>query len=306
LVKGIKKIFTVFLVWILATALLSGCLISDLEYWNDLYREQENRRIEEKNEIAILSVLLYLYIQDKIERTDEQEIDQDKVEETDISENTEISEEEAFNETFNMFFHNTGSFGDSGSDAGGNYVDLTIVDDPVSDYEPALVQDDTAAGDEEQETSETEQEESAVIETDETTQEDTVETGEAEEAGSDSKIEDYKEQGVITYRGTIRDLEITLHIDFDTGDCHGLITFQDEYGFGSLNMPLVGSVDLVTKELSAHSEGGTITFYDGSTESAGYLEITGKLIKLDTRIEGYAYNIEDGSVEKFYADSVLK
>ena len=319
-VRRIKKIAIVFLIWMLSTSLLSGCLISDLEYWNELYRKEENRRIEERNETVILMLLTAIYLEDLVQRGEKEYREEDgetegsgnwefvdpEMDEVNVSDDTEISEEEAFNQTFNMFFHGTGSYEDQGSDSSGNYVYLTIGDEPAQDSGPALAEDNTMNGDEEQKTAEEEKEEPTVEEAEEAEQEDTFETGEAGQAGSDSKIEDSTEQGIITYEGTIGGLEMTLHIDFDTGDCYGLATYQDEYGFGSLNMPLVGSVDLVTKELSAHSDGGIITWYDGTTEGADDIEITGKLVKLDTRIEGYAYNIEDGSVESFYADSVLK
>jgi hypothetical protein len=323
-IRRIKKIAIVFLIWLLAASLLSGCLISDLEYWNELYRKEENRRIEERNEVVILMLLTSIYIEDLVQRgkegygeesaeiedTGNWEFVDPEIDEVDVSDNTDISEEEAFSQTFNMFFHGTGSYEDQGSGSSGNYVDLTIGDGPVTESGPALAEDNTVTGDKEQETAEAGQGEPAVEETEEADQEDAAESGEAGYAGSDSRIEDSTEQGVITYRYTygedILDGEMTLHIDFDSGDCYGLISEKDFYGFGSCSIPLVGSVDLVTKELSAHSDGGIITWGDGTTESAGYIEITGKLVKLDTRIEGYVYNIDEGSVESFYADSVLK
>lgn len=319
-VRRIKKIAIAFLIWMLSTSLLSGCLISDLEYWNELYIKEENRRIEERNEAVILMLLTAIYIEDLVQRGKEEyreengeiedsgnwEFVDPERDEVNVSDDTEISEEEAFNQTFNMFFHGTGSYEDQGSDSSGNYVDLTIGDDSAQDSGPALAEDNSATGDEGQGTTEEEQEEQVVGEAEEAAQEETVETEEAGQTGSDSSIGDSTEQGIITYKGYISEMEMTLHIDFDTGDCYGLVTYQDEYGFASLNMPLAGSVDLVTKELSAHSDGGIITWGDGTTENADDIEITGKLVKLDTRIEGYAYNIEDGSVESFYADSVLK
>jgi hypothetical protein len=323
-IRRIKKIAIVFIIWILATSLLSGCLISDLEYWNELYRKEENRRIEEKNEAVILILLTSIYIEDLVQRGKEESGEENsevedsgnwefvdpEIDEADDDSDTEISEEEAFNQTFNMFFHGTGSNEDQGSGSNGNYVDLTIGDEPAQESGPALAEDNTAAGDEGQETAEEEQGELSVGEDGEAAGEDTVEAGEAGQDSSDSRIEDSTEQGVITYRYTygedILDGEMTLHIDFDSGDCYGLISEKDFYGFASCSIPLVGSVDLVTKELTAHSDGGIVTWGDGTTESAGYIEITGKLVKLDTRIEGYIYDIDEGSSKSFYADSVLK
>jgi hypothetical protein len=118
-------------------------------------------------------------------------------------------------------------------------------------------------------------------------------------------------QGEMLYRGVIGDdlppVEIEFTIYFSTGILTGVVTYEkywEDGTFYTFNSPIGGTVDLNTREISASGEGGTANFEDWK-ETMGRFDLTGKLIKLDTRAEGYLYS-DDGEYITWYADQVLK